>query len=107
MSDQEKNLRVLTEHIDALAAKQASVAGTLKIAGETVNDLSSKVEKTHGVVCLASNMAVTALESARDDARARLWQISHDLDERLKTASVNYNNADWLSKEDLGDECRT
>lgn len=58
MSDQAKNLRVLTEHIDALAAKQASVAGALKIAGETVNDLSSNVESTHGIVCLASNMAL-------------------------------------------------
>lgn len=107
MSDQSENLRVLTEHIDALAAKQASAAGTLKIAGETVNDLSRSVETTHGIVCLASNMAVAALESARDDARGNLWRLSHDLNERLKTASANYNNTDWLAGKDLGDECRT
>lgn len=107
MSDQAKNLRVLTDHIDALAAKQASVAGTLKIAGETVNDISSSVERTHGIVCFASNLAVAALERARDDTRDKLWRLSHDLNERLKTASSNYNNTDWLAGKDLGDACRT
>ena len=104
MSAQGENLRVLTEHIDDIAAKQTTAAGSLKIAGETVNDLASSVWSTHGVVCAASNMAVAAMETARDDARTKLWQMSHDLSERLHTASANYNNADWLARRDI-DSC--
>ncbi|MEW5812175.1 MAG: ESX-1 secretion-associated protein [Actinomycetota bacterium] len=104
MTGQQDNLRVLTEHVDELAAKQASAAGRLKIAGETVNDLASSVWATHGVVCAASNMAVDAIEAARDAANAKLWRKSHDLSERLKTASTNYNNADWLARKYI-DSC--
>ena len=104
MSAEGDNLRVLTEHIDDIAAKHATAAGTMKIAGETVNDLASSVWNTHGVVCAASNMAVDAVEAARDDARAKLWKMSHDLSERLHAASANYNNADWLAGRDI-DSC--
>lgn len=104
MSTQGDNLRVLTEHIDGIAAKQATAAGTMKIAGETVNDLASHVWSTHGVACAASNMAVDAVEAARNNARTKLWQMSHDLSERLHTASTNYNNADWLAGRDI-DSC--
>lgn len=104
MSSQTDNLRVLTEHIDDLAAKQTTAAGCLKIAGETVNDLASSVSSTHGVVCALSNMAVSAIESARDAADAKLWRMSHDLSERLGVASANYNNADWIARKDI-DSC--
>lgn len=104
MSSQADNLRVLTEHIDDLAAKQTTAAGCLKIAGETVNDLASSVWSTHGVVCALSNMAVDAIESARDAADAKLWRMSHDLSERLNMASSNYDNADWLARKDI-DSC--
>ena len=104
MSAQSENLRVLTEHIDDIAAKQATAAGDLKIAGETVNDLASTVWSTHGVVCAASNAAVAAVQTARDDARSKLWRMSHDLSERLHTASANYNNTDWLARRDI-DSC--
>lgn len=104
MSGQQDNLRVLTDHIDELAAKQSSAAGRLKIAGETVNDLASSVWATHGVVCAASNMAIDAIEAARDAADAKLWRMSHDLSERLTAASANYKNADWLARRDI-DSC--
>lgn len=104
MSAQGDNLRVLTEHIDDIAAKQTTAAGSLKIAGETVNDVASNVWSTHGVACAASNMAVAAVETARDDARTKLWKMSHDLSERLRTASANYNDADWLAGRDI-DSC--
>jgi hypothetical protein len=98
------NLQILTEFIDDIAAKQASAAGTLKVAGETVNDLASSVSSTHGVACLASNMAVSALETARDAAAERMWKMSHDLSERLHEASANYNNVDWVAGNDI-DSC--
>lgn len=104
MSSQADNLRVLTEHIDDLAAKQTTAAGCLKIAGETVNDLASSVWSTHGVACALSNMAFDAIESARDAADAKLWRMSHDLSERLNMASSNYDNADWLARKDI-DSC--
>lgn len=100
-SDLDQNLRVLTEHIDEVAARHVTAAGVLKVAGETVNDISDRVARTHGVACLASNMAVTAVETARDDARQKLWQMSHDLGERLAIASANYNDADWRASTDI------
>ena len=104
MSDLAENLRVLTEHIDDLAAKQTTAAGDLKIAGETVNGLAASVWSTHGVVCAASNMAVDAIEAAREAADATLWRMSHDLSVRLQMASSNYNNADWRAGKDI-DSC--
>lgn len=104
MSDLADNLRVLTEHIDDLAAKQTTAAGDLKIAGETVNDVAASVWATHGVVCAASNMAVDAIEAARDGSDATLWRMSHDLSVRLQMASSNYNNADWRAGKDI-DSC--
>jgi ESX secretion-associated protein EspC/F len=102
---QSENLSVLTEFIDDIAAEQGTAAGTLKVAGETVNDLASSVWSTHGVVCAASNAAVSAVETARDAAADKLWHMSHDLSERLTEASANYNNADWRAGRDI-DACR-
>lgn len=104
MSAESDNLRVVTNHVDELAAKQVTAAGTLKIAGETVNDLGPSVRTTHGVACMASNLAVNAVESARDSARSTLWHMSHDLAERLKLASSNYNDSDWVAGRDI-DSC--
>lgn len=104
MSGPADNLRVLTDHIDEIAATQATAAGGLKIAGETVNDLADSVRNTHGFACSASNLAVEAVETARDAAAAKLWRMSHDLGERLKMASANYNNTDWLAGKDI-DSC--
>ena len=49
-------------------------------------------------------MAVAGVEAARDAGSNKLWQMSHDLSERLHTASANYNNADWLARRDI-DSC--
>ena len=69
-----------------------------------MNDLGKSVWATHGVACALSNKAVEDAESARDAADEKLWRMSHDLSERLKMASSNYNNADWLAKKDI-DSC--
>jgi len=97
----DQNLRVLTTHIDEIAANQRTAAGVLKVAGESVNDIADRVSDTHGVACWMSNSAVAALEAARDNARNKLWQMSHDLDERLTMASANYNSADWRASNDI------
>jgi hypothetical protein len=101
MTGQADNLRVLTDHINDLAAKQTSAAGGIKIAGEAVGELAANVWATHGVVCAASNLAVAAAEAARDTADSGLWRMSADLSERLTTASSNYNNADWVAGKNI------
>lgn len=101
-TDFEKNLVVLTEHINEVAGRQVTAAGTLKIAGETVNDLADGMWGSHGVVCSASNLAAEAFEAARDDARSKLWHMSDDLGARLQIASANYSNADWRASKDIG-----
>ncbi|MDO3403413.1 ESX-1 secretion-associated protein [Mycolicibacterium neoaurum] len=101
-TDSEQNLRVLTEHIDQIAASQGTAAGVLKVAGETVNDIGNRVSDTHGVACFASNSAIADVERARDEARKKLWHMSYDLSQRLTMASQNYNNADWRASKDIG-----
>ncbi|MEH3137398.1 MAG: ESX-1 secretion-associated protein [Mycolicibacterium neoaurum] len=100
-TDLDKNLRVLTEHIDQLGSQQTTAAGVLKVAGETASGIAARVSSSHGVVCFASNAALEQVEAARDLARAKLWHMSHDLSERLTIASQNYNNADWRNSTDI------
>ncbi|MGN7782766.1 ESX-1 secretion-associated protein [Mycolicibacterium sp. 22603] len=103
-TDLEKNLRVLTEHIDQLGGQQTTAAGVLKVAGETASGVAARVSGSHGVACFASNAALEKVEAARDLARAKLWKMSRDLSERLTMASQNYNDADWRNSTNI-DAC--
>lgn len=95
MSAQEQNLKVLTDHIRELAGKQQAAAGRIKVANESKGGIADSMWSTHGVACAATNMAVSAAETARDAAGTRLYKVSTELSENLNDAADNYDNVDY------------
>lgn len=100
MSDYD--LRVLTDHIHELAQGQQAAAGRIKIATESIHGLSGKVWRTHGIICAATNLAVSTAESARAAAGNSLYKQSEDLKDRLNYAAQNYNDTDWREGRNIG-----
>jgi hypothetical protein len=105
VSAQEQNLKVLTDHIRDLAGKQQAAAGRIKVANESVGGVADGMWSTHGVVCAATNMAVSAAETTRDTAGTRLYKVSTELSENLNYAADNYDNVDYREGRNIG-ECR-
>ena len=106
MSDQDKNLQVVTAHVDHLASKQQMAAEKITGANRTTGDVSASITSTHGLVCSATSMAVSAADEARKAAGAALHETSSELAEKLKTAAINYNDTDYRSGKSLGQACQ-
>ena len=100
MSDYD--LKILTDHLHALAAMQEAAAGRIRMADQQVEGLSGHVRKTHGVVCWSTQSAVSEAEALRHTASVNTYQGSMDLKDRLNWAAENYNEADWVSGRDIG-----
>jgi len=52
-TDQEKNLKVLTEHILDLAARQQTAVDQITGANRSIVDPARNVQDTHGMICEA------------------------------------------------------
>ncbi|KMO70179.1 MAG: ESX-1 secretion-associated protein [Mycolicibacterium rufum] len=102
MSDFEKNLAVLTDHVRWLSSKQRAAAGRITVANQSVRDTASSMWSSHGIVCAPTNMAVAAAQSARAEAGATLHKISEELATRLTDAADNYDDADYRSGDNIG-----
>ena len=102
MSDQEQNLKVLTDHVLRLARDQAAAAGRIKVANEAAAGMADGMWSTHGVVCAATNLAVTSARDARARAGDALYKVSDELATRLKNAADNYNEVDFWKGRDIG-----
>lgn len=105
MSDQEQNLQVVTGHINHLAEKQHTAADKIMGANRTTGDVAANVSSTHGLVCSATSMAVSAADTARKTAGAALYKVSTELETKLNTAATNYENADYRAGKSLGQAC--
>jgi hypothetical protein len=106
VSDQDQNLRVLTEHIIRLAEKQQTAADKVLGANRMTGDVASRVTSTHGLVCSATSLAVSGADTARKAAGEALHKVSTELSEKLTTAANNYNNADYRAGRSLGQACQ-
>jgi hypothetical protein len=104
-SDHEKNLIVLTEHLRRLAVEQQAAAGRIRVANQPIGGIAANLWTTHGVVCAATNMAVSTAEVARAAAGARLFKVSTEISEKLTYAAENYENVDCQEGRDIG-ACR-
>jgi hypothetical protein len=93
-TDSEQNLTVLTDHILHLAEKQAKAVDQITGANRSIVDPAREVMDTHGLVCGATNLAVTAAEAARRAAGAALLKVSTELHEELQSAAAHYENTD-------------
>lgn len=103
MSDLEKNLYVLTEHVRELADKQSAASGRILAASHAVyGSLQQRLWTSHGVASAALNAAVAAVEPVRASAVSNQYKLGMDLHERLNNAAANYENADWRNGTDIG-----
>jgi hypothetical protein len=93
-TDQEKNLKVLTDHILDLAARQQEAVNKITGANRSIVDPARNVQDTHGMVCEATHLAVSAAEEARRAAGGALFNVSTELGEKLTTAAARYDNTD-------------
>jgi hypothetical protein len=93
-TDQEKNLKVLTEHIMLLATKQQEAVNKITGANRSIVDPARNVQDTHGMVCEATHLAVSAAEEARRAAGGALFKVSTELGEKLNAAAARYDNTD-------------
>jgi hypothetical protein len=92
--DQEKNLKVLTEHILDLAKRQQTAVDQITGANRAIADPARNVQDTHGMVCEATHLAVSAAEEARRAAGSALFKVSTELGEKLNTAAARYDHTD-------------
>ncbi|GBE64071.1 ESX-1 secretion-associated protein [Mycobacterium sp. MFM001] len=98
MTDQQENLRVLTDHINELAARQHTAAAKITGANRmTGGDTASRVLTTHGLVCAPTSAVFSAAETGRKAAGAALFKASAELAEKLTTAAYNYNSTDYMA----------
>ncbi|MHA3018751.1 ESX-1 secretion-associated protein [Mycobacterium sp. BMJ-28] len=95
MTDQERNLHVLTDHVSDLAAKQETAANQITGANRAIGDTATRVRDTHGLVCSMTSAALSAADTARTAAGSTLHKVSSELSEKLCTAASNYQNADY------------
>lgn len=93
-TDHEKNLIVLTEHVEHLAAKQQRAADKLIGATRALVDPARHVDETHGIVCTATHSAVSAALEARRAAGSQMQKVSAELDIKLTTAAALYGSTD-------------
>ena len=103
MTNQDLNLKVLTDHLTELAEKQRSAGGGIAIAKTSVPDgLTGKILKTHGVICAGTSLAMASTETARTNGFDRQHKMSQHLAESLTAAAENYNNADFREGRNIG-----
>jgi Excreted virulence factor EspC, type VII ESX diderm len=93
-TDQEKNLKVLTDHIRHLAEQQQQAVNQITGANRSIVDPARNVQYTHGMVCEATHLAVSAAEEARRAAGGALFKVSTELGEKLNTAAARYDHSD-------------
>ena len=92
--DQEKNLKVLAEHIRDLAARQQTAVDQIIGANRAIVDPARNVQETHGMVCEATHLAVSAAEDARLAAGGALFKVSTELGQKLNNAAARYDHTD-------------
>ena len=82
------------DYVKQLATTQDEAATKEEAAAGAASNISTSLWVSHGVVCGASNVAVTNAEAARRAAGTALKQASNDLAEKLRVASEAYVNTD-------------
>jgi hypothetical protein len=101
-TDQQQNLQVLTDHIRYLAEKQQQAVNQITGANRSIADPARNVLDTHGLVCGATNLAVSAAEEARRAAGGALFKVSTELVEKLHAAATRYETTDAAGANDIG-----
>ena len=92
-----QQLWVVTTHIGKLAALQETAAIQITGANRARQDIATNVSTTHGLICSATASAMTAIDAARGTAGSALHKASVGLNDKLTTASFNYQSTDYMA----------
>ena len=103
-TDSEKNLQVLADHVRHLTTVQDTAVGQITGANRSIVDPERDMWDTHGIVCSATNFAMSQVESARRNAGGSLSRVSTELSEKLTAAAVAYEDTDSAAAGDI-DAC--
>jgi Excreted virulence factor EspC, type VII ESX diderm len=103
-TDSEQNLKVLADHVRHLTAVQDTAIGQIAGANRSIVDPANAMWDTHGVVCSATNIAVSRVAIARRTAGGALSRVSTELSEKLTAAASAYENTDAAAGGDI-DAC--
>lgn len=103
-TDSDQNLKVLTDHVQHLATVQQKAVDLITGANRSIVDPGRNMWDTHGIICSASNLAVSVAEAARRTAGGALVHVSTELSEKLTAAARAYENTDAAAGEDI-DAC--
>jgi hypothetical protein len=101
-TDSDQNLKVLTDHIRHLMEKQHTAVDVITGANRSIMDPARNMWDTHGLVCSATNFAVSEAETARRTAGGALFKVSTELAEKLGAAADVYENTDAAESGDIG-----
>ena len=105
MTNPERNLNVLTCHLDHLAKQHRHAADQLTGANRAAAPAAASILHTHGLVCTATSAAMSSADDARNELGTRLFQKSTELSAKLTTAAANYENTDYLTGKQVGGQC--
>lgn len=103
-TDSEKNLSVLTDHVRHLVTVQQTAVDQITGANRAIVDPGRRMWDTHGIVCTATNVAVSSAETARRAAGGALFRVSAELAEKLTAAANAYDDTDETTAGDI-DAC--
>jgi hypothetical protein len=101
-TDHEQNLKVLSDHILHLAEKQHTAVDQITGANRSIVDPARNVQDTHGLVCEATNLAMSVAETARRIAGGAMVKVSTEFAEKLQAAASQYEHTDGTQAGDIG-----
>jgi hypothetical protein len=88
-------------YLEQLAQRQISAANKDFSAAFAAGDIGSVLWLSHGLLCAASNVAVTNAEDARRDAGLAMQRASKVLADKLRAATAAYENTDEQNGEKI------
>lgn len=100
-----EELDVTTGHLCDLSTNQSDAVQQIGAAG--VHGVSMSMWVNHGVICAATNSAVSAAEAARDAACQTMQFRSTRLSEQLLDAADMYDSTDQQQNENLDGTMRS
>jgi hypothetical protein len=87
-------LRVTTEHLRMLSAKQSAAAAQIAAAAIVADGVSTSMWVNHGLICAPTNIAVSNAELTRTNACVGMQSTSTGLAEKLNIAAMQYEQTD-------------
>ena len=99
-------LRVTTEHLRKLSAKQSAAAAQIAAAATVADGVGSSMWVNHGLICAPTNIAVSNAELARTNACAGMESTSIGLAEKVNIAATQYDQTDAQAGDKIDDKMR-